>query len=140
MSTDPSLNTTWWVMLSTLCHTTIWPAGRVAGFGENDSAPLMPTTLTVTGHETDVTFGPRLSFPIGKFRPFGEALFGVGHVSTGQGISTSDTSLVTTVGGGLDYKIIRILALRAEGDYVQTRFFSTTQNNFRLSTGIVFRF
>jgi len=99
-----------------------------------------PTTLVVTGHETDVTFGPRLSFPIGKFRPFGEALFGVGHVSTGQGISTSDTSLVTTVGGGLDYKIIRILALRAEGDYVQTRFFSTTQNNFRLSTGIVFRF
>ena len=48
MSTDPSLNTTWWVMLSTLCHTIIWPAGRVAGFGENDSAPLMPTTLTVT--------------------------------------------------------------------------------------------
>src|ERR1700687_5974774 len=35
-------------MLSTLCHTIIWPAGRVAGFGENDNAPLMPTTLTVT--------------------------------------------------------------------------------------------
>jgi opacity protein-like surface antigen len=87
-----------------------------------------------------VSFGPRLSFPIGKFRPFGEAMFGVGHVNTGQGISTSDTSLVTTVGGGLDYKIVRILALRAEGDYVQTRFFHTTQDNFRLSTGLVFRF
>jgi opacity protein-like surface antigen len=97
-------------------------------------------TTTVTGHETDVMFGPRLSFPIGKFRPFGEAMFGVGHVNTGQGISTSDTSLATAVGGGLDYKIIRILALRAEADYVQTRFFSTTQNNFRLSTGLVFRF
>lgn len=105
-----------------------------------EAAPIGATTVTVTGHENDVTFGPRLSFPIGKFRPFGEALFGVGHVSTGQGISTSDTSLVTTVGAGLDYKIIRILALRAEGDYVQTRFFHTTQNNFRLSTGIVFRF
>jgi opacity protein-like surface antigen len=88
----------------------------------------------------DVMFGPRLSFPIGKFRPFGEAMFGVGHVNTGQGISTSDTALATAVGGGLDYKIIRILALRAEADYVQTRFFGTTQNDFRLSTGIVFRF
>jgi len=35
-------------MLSMLCHTTIWPAGSVAGFGENDWAPLMPTTSIVT--------------------------------------------------------------------------------------------
>ena len=97
-------------------------------------------TVNVTGHETDVMFGPRLSFPAGKFRPFGEAMFGIGHINDGQGISTSDTSLVTAVGGGLDYKVIRILALRAEADYVQTRFFSATQDNFRLSTGIVFRF
>jgi opacity protein-like surface antigen len=100
----------------------------------------VPVASTVTGHETDVMFGPRLSIPIGKFRPFGEAMFGVGHVNTGQGISTSDTSVATALGGGLDYKIIRILAVRVEADYVQTRFFSTTQNNFRLSTGIVFRF
>jgi len=31
-----------------LCQMIVWPAGRVAGFGENESAPLMPTTLTVT--------------------------------------------------------------------------------------------
>jgi hypothetical protein len=31
-----------------LCHTTIWPAGSVAGFGEKDCAPLIPTTLMVT--------------------------------------------------------------------------------------------
>jgi hypothetical protein len=102
--------------------------------------PGGPFNATVTGHETDVMFGPRLSFPAGKFRPFGEALVGVGHVNTGQGFSTSDTSFATAFGGGLDYKIIRILALRAEADYVQTRFFSTRQDNFRLSTGIVFRF
>ena len=105
-----------------------------------EPTPGGDVTGTVTGHETDVMFGPRLSFPIGKFRPFGEAMFGVGHVNTGQGISTSDTSLATAVGGGLDYRIIRILAVRAEADYVQTRFFNTTQNNFRLSTGLVFRF
>lgn len=99
-----------------------------------------PISVSVSGHETDVMFGPRVSVSIGKFRPFGEALFGVGHVSTGNFLSTSDTSWATAVGGGLDYKVIRILALRAEGDYVQTRFFGTTQDNFRLSTGVVFRF
>lgn len=36
------------MMLSMLCHTTIWPAGRVAGFGAKDCAPLTPTTLIVT--------------------------------------------------------------------------------------------
>ncbi|HLW84540.1 MAG TPA: outer membrane beta-barrel protein [Candidatus Sulfotelmatobacter sp.] len=98
------------------------------------------TAATVSGHETDVMFGPRLSFSIRKFRPFGEAMFGVGHISTGQGFSLSDTSFITAVGGGLDYKIIRILALRGEADYVQTHFFSTTQDDFRLSTGVVVRF
>jgi len=99
-----------------------------------------PVNVSVSGHETDVMFGPRLSIPVGKFRPFGEAMFGVGHISTGQGISTSDTSIATALGGGIDYKLIRLVALRVEGDYVQTRFFSTTQNNVRLSTGIVLHF
>lgn len=102
--------------------------------------PSGPVNATVSGHETDVMFGPRLAFSIGKFRPFAEAMFGVGHVNDGQAISTSDTSIATALGGGLDYKVIRIVALRVEGDYVQTRFFSTTQNNFRLSTGIALRF
>ncbi len=35
-------------MLSMLCHTTTWPAGSVAGFGEKDWAPLTPTTSIVT--------------------------------------------------------------------------------------------
>src|SRR5262245_5117990 len=35
-------------MLSILCQTTVWPGGSVAGFGENDRAPLTPTTLIVT--------------------------------------------------------------------------------------------
>src|SRR6266487_468745 len=48
VSSDPSFSTTRCVMLSMLCHTTIWPAGRVAGFGEKDCAPLTPMTLIVT--------------------------------------------------------------------------------------------
>jgi hypothetical protein len=35
-------------VVSTLCQTIIWPAGMVAGFGENDCDPLTATTLMVT--------------------------------------------------------------------------------------------
>src|SRR6266542_119797 len=51
VSTDRSFKTTRCVVLLTLCQTTIWPAGKVAGFGENDCAPLMATTLMVTTPE-----------------------------------------------------------------------------------------
>jgi hypothetical protein len=48
VSSDPLFKTTRWVMPSTLCQTTIWPAGNVPGFGENDCAPLLPTMLMIT--------------------------------------------------------------------------------------------
>jgi len=44
------------------------------------------------------------------------------------------------LGGGLDYKIIKGLAWRGQLDFLQTRFYSRTQNNFRFSTGVVLRF
>lgn len=98
-----------------------------------------PMTVNTTFTEHNFLFGPRVSMSVGKFRPFAEALFGGAHVSANNGVS-SDTSFATALGGGLDYKIIRPLAWRFQGDYVQTRFFSTTQNNVRISTGIVLRF
>jgi hypothetical protein len=91
---------------------------------------------SVTEH--NFLFGPRVSFSVGKFRPFAEALFGGSHVNAG--VAGSDSSFATALGGGLDYKIIRPIAWRFQGDYVQTRFFGTTQNNIRLSTGLVLRF
>jgi opacity protein-like surface antigen len=92
----------------------------------------------ITGHEFDVMFGPRVGVSVGKFRPFGEFEIGVGHMNTN--IAGSDSSFATAVGGGIDYKIVRIVGVRLEGDYVTTRFFGTTQNNFRLSTGLVVHF
>jgi hypothetical protein len=89
--------------------------------------------------ERNFLFGPRVSASVGKFRPFAEALFGGAHVDVNNG-GGSDTSFATALGGGLDYKIIRPIAWRFQGDYVQTRFFGTTQNNVRISTGIVLRF
>ncbi|MGH9496622.1 MAG: hypothetical protein ACRD3B_16595 [Candidatus Sulfotelmatobacter sp.] len=98
---------------------------------------VCPTT-NVNVAEHNALFGPRASFSVGRFRPFAEAMFGVGHVNASA--FGSDTSFATALGGGLDYRLLRILALRFQGDYVRTSFFHNDQNNVRLSTGIVLRF
>jgi hypothetical protein len=124
----------------------VFPAlGIVADFSGHygsdkfvELTPDGPLTVSASRHEEDVLFGPRFSVPIGKFRPFGEFEFGVGHINT-NGFG-SDTSFAMAIGGGVDYRIFRPLAWRFQGDYVSTRFFGQTQNDVRLSTGIVFRF
>ncbi len=89
-------------------------------------------------HEYNVLFGPRVSASLGKLRPFGEGMVGIGHVNANA--AGTDTSFATALGGGLDYRLIPHAAWRFQGDYVHTRFFGTRQNNVRLSTGIVIRF
>jgi opacity protein-like surface antigen len=121
--------------------------GIVADFSGHYGSERVPTifcqgqpcsSVSVNIHEFDFLFGPRVSVSVGKIRPFAEALFGGAHVSANR--AGSDTSFATALGGGIDYHLIPLVALRLEGDYVQTRFFSATQNNVRLSTGIVLRF
>ncbi len=100
--------------------------------------PCPPAFQSVSTNEANYLFGPRVSLSVSKFRPFAEALIGAGHVNAHA--AGSDTSFATAIGGGLDYKLLRVLAWRFQGDYLQTRFFSNTQNNVRFSTGIVVRF
>ena len=118
--------------------------GQYGSLDLGEVCPLVPpgggggcTTFSLTTHEYNVMFGPRVGTTIGKFRPFAEFEIGVGHVSAS---SESDTSFATAVGGGMDYKLFHAVALRAEGDYVHTHFFSAGQSNVRISTGIVLRF
>lgn len=122
--------------------------GIVADFDAHygsQSFPVFCETIlncTPTVHasftEHNYLFGPRISVSVAKIRPFAEALFGAGHVHV-NGIN-SDTSLATAIGGGLDYKLLPLLAWRVQGDYVHTHLFNATQNNVRLSTGIVVHF
>lgn len=83
-------------------------------------------------------FGPRASVSVGKFRPFAELLIGASHADAH--LIGSDTSFATAVGGGLDYELIKLLAWRFQGDYIHSNLFNSSQNNLRLSTGIVLRF
>ncbi len=97
-----------------------------------------PLVANVSISEHNYLFGPRVSVSVSKFRPFGEATIGVGHINANA--AGSDTSFATALGGGLDYRLFRIVAWRFQGDYLQTRFFSRTQNNVRISTGIAVHF
>lgn len=107
------------------------PAGTCA-MGMICSSP------SVSVHQENSLFGPRVSFPAGKFRPFAEALFGAAFMST-NGFG-SDTSLATAYGGGIDYRIVPHIGWRVQADYVRSSLFSRTEGNARISTGIVLRF
>ena len=100
-----------------------------------------PTTgcpTSINSHVDNLLFGPRVGFSVGKWRPFAEGLVGFAHINT-NGLG-SDTSFSSGVGGGLDYKIIRLVAWRFEADYLHSQLFNKTENNFRFSTGPVIRF
>ena len=121
-------------------------------YGSQDFAicPVVPvggggcsTGASASTHELNVMFGPRVSFSVGRWTPFVQGLFGVAHINASSGFG-SDNSFATALGGGLDYRIVKPVAWRFQGDYVHTRLFMAsygfTQNNFRFSTGIVLRF
>jgi opacity protein-like surface antigen len=81
--------------------------------------------------------GPQVSFPA-RISPFAHVLIGGAHFSSDV---ASDTSFATAIGAGFDTKIRDNLSWRIfQADYVYTHFFGGTQNNVRVSTGIVFRF
>lgn len=97
--------------------------------------------VNMDGKRYTLMLGPQVSVPVGRFTPFAHALFGGAHMSnSGGGLSSSDTSFATAIGGGLDYKLIKGLALRFQGDELHTSLFGGTQNHLRLSTGIDVRF
>ena len=114
-----------------------------AGCEAIPTPPCVPTGANAHVNLHSYLFGPRVSVSIGRFTPFAEALFGAAHISESAqtvGLSQSDTSFATALGGGIDYKIFAPIAWRFQGDLLQTRLFSNTQNNLRLSTGLVLRF
>lgn len=96
------------------------------------------TPVDVNSHVDNLLFGPRVSVSVGPVRPFAEAMFGVAHINT-HGFG-SDTSFATALGGGLDYRLFRVLAWRFEGDFIRSDLFHNTQHNARFTTGVVLRF
>jgi opacity protein-like surface antigen len=94
-------------------------------------------------------FGPQVSLPVKRIKPFAHFLLGETYVVGSQTfLTTSDHSLTYAVGGGLDFALTDRIALRAQFDSLHNGF--TTNDNqvqfvidrrvVRISTGVVFRF
>jgi len=125
--------------------------GAVADFGgyhwSQDGADATAVTYL---------FGPKVAFRHGPITPFAQVLLGGAHLSGSEacvsdvrvrrqgGIfgcgSGSDDSFSMAIGGGVDWNATSHIGIRViQAEYLMTRFFSETQNNARISTGVVFR-
>ena len=112
--------------------------------GNISSSTLSPTITTYL-------IGPRYKLAKGSHRvvPFGNLLLGAAHVSDGyfpdgSSSSTSATAFAMAAGGGMDISVGKHIAIRPiEANYLFTHFpnaVNSRQNNFSLTSGIVFRF
>jgi hypothetical protein len=83
--------------------------------------------------------GPRFNMR----KAFFHALVGIDHMTGSTnfyaaGATSSSNVLAGAVGGGVQWNVSRQFALRTSADYVMSRFGGLTQNNFRVTLGIVF--
>jgi hypothetical protein len=140
--------------------------GLVADFGGYDdnkvvltgSATNEPLTLDSSGRAYTYLFGPRLSFrSASRFTPFVQGLVGGIHASEVDAagcagspeciVLPAQNALAVAAGGGLDFRLNRHFSLRpVQAEYLMTRFpsvpagDSSSQNDLRLSTGVVLAF
>jgi len=86
-------------------------------------------------------FGPRVSYPAGKFRPFAHILIGAAHLHESSIVFVNgETDFADAVGGGVDYHLIPRVSWRVQLDDLQTRFHGVRQDNARFSTGLAVSF
>lgn len=136
--------------------------GDFGGFKDSKlllSGPGEPSgAVNSSGTAYTYLFGPRLSYRTHeRITPFAQVLFGGIHASdvtlssgcSGAGCTLlpSENRFAMTAGGGLDVKVHHHIAIRLiQAEYLMTRFENLTtgstasQNDMRLSAGLVFRF
>ena len=126
-------------------------SGQYAGdfFDLNHTFPGQPTRT----HVHNFLFGPTLTYRKNtKIAPFARILLGDSHATIlSEGFTSTRDALALAAGGGVDYKVGNRLAVRlAQFDYIHSNFdyrnvfvnlsgFSTSQNHFRYSAGIVIK-
>jgi hypothetical protein len=129
-----------------------WLSGVVdfAGYRTSQLTSLEPRDFK--GNMYTYLFGPRISYRhMGRVTPFGQTLFGVAHALNGTYLNGKQTDFAMSVGGGIDFRLSRRISIRpVQADYLLTHFnefesfqfptTNSTQNNVRLSAGLVFHF
>ena len=139
--------------------------GLVGDFGGYDDSQVQltgtgvnqPIVVNSSGTAYSYMFGPRFSFRNDtRFTPFVQVLAGGIHASAVTAANCAGTACVVlpvqssfamTGGGGLDIRITRHVGIRAvQAEYMMTRFDSipaggsSSQNDLRLSSGLLFSF
>jgi len=136
--------------------------GIVADFGGYHTGDI--GGISVDGNIYSYLFGPKIAFRRGRWTPFVQGLFGGAHLSGSAALMTgavaraarsqgsasfiasgSENAFATAIGGGLDVNATNRIAIRlVQAEYFMTRFgvvdSADTQNNVRISAGVVFRF
>jgi hypothetical protein len=126
LDSSPSTNMNGWI-LSGQYKFNPWLGAVAEANGEYGGGASLHTVMV----------GPQVSWPA-RISPFAHVLIGGAHFEAGP---YGDTSFSTALGGGIDAKVSPLVSWRIiEGDYVFTHFGGVTENNARISTGIVFRF
>jgi hypothetical protein len=87
------------------------------------------------------TAGGRLGWGVSNRRwtPWAHALIGGVHMIP-QTAAGGKNGFAVQAGGGADWRWNDRVSLRAEGDYVRTQLYSSSQNNFQLGIGAVIHF
>jgi hypothetical protein len=139
------------------------PPGTYNLPGLSPNPIVVNVPITTQGNMFTYQFGPELRYPVGKFTPFGEVLFGGSNsnaygnqvraicnefqcISSATNISGTQHPFTMIAGGGLDIRLSKNFSVRPiEIDYVLTRFTNpitqtNNQNSFRYSAGAVFHF
>jgi opacity protein-like surface antigen len=111
--------------------------GVTADFGGYYGSPF-----NLSANDYSFLFGPTFSLHAQHFTPYAHALFGVDRAHQSLiGGSVSNTAFAMALGGGLDIPLKGRLAIRAaQLDWLRSDHYSVSQNNLRVSTGLVFRF
>ena len=75
-----------------------------------------------------------------KVKPFGHLMAGLQHSRVSGLVRDSETGWAGVIGGGVDVKVSPRVDIRAiQLDYNPTRLGGSTQHNFRVGVGVVFR-
>jgi opacity protein-like surface antigen len=85
------------------------------------------------------TGGPKIVMRRRRWEPWAHALLGMAHVNP-QLAGVGKNGVAMQLGGGADYSAWQQISVRLEGDWVLTRLYSQTQNNFQLVTGFFLHF
>jgi outer membrane protein OmpA-like peptidoglycan-associated protein len=131
--------------------------GEFGGYRVTRSGSTASNIVSAHGDVFSYLFGPRVSFRHDRFTPFVQVLLGgvnasqvkLSSCTVGCASLAGDDAFAMSAGGGLDVKLSHRLAIRLiQAEYLMTRFpdattnteHKITQNNVRLSAGLVVHF